>query len=96
MNAADPPQGWLTTLARLWLLRSVRSAPSGNPLRATLIMGALWLSAWVVIDRWLSQPDPQFLAGGIPLLAWYVLAILGSAALLRWRSRPSPAFAPVS
>jgi hypothetical protein len=95
MNAADPPQGWLTTLTRLWLLRSVRSAPAGNPMRATLIMGAAWLSAWVAIDRRLSQPDPQFLAGGIPLLAWYVLAILGSAALLRWRSRPSPAFAPV-
>jgi hypothetical protein len=91
-NADYPPQGWLTALARLWLLRPVRSIPSGNPLRAILIMGAVWLSAWVAIDRWQSQPDPQFFPSGIPLLAWYLLAILGLAALLRWQSRPEPAF----
>ncbi len=48
-----------------------------------------------MIDRWQSQPDPQFFAGGIPLLAWYVLAILGLAAVLRWRARPAPAFGAV-
>jgi hypothetical protein len=58
-------------------------------------MGAVWLSAWVAIDRWQSQPDPQFFASGIPLLAWYVLAILGLAALLRWSARPAPAFRPL-
>jgi hypothetical protein len=94
-NADYPPHGWLTALARLWLLRPVRSTPSGNPLRVILIMGAVWLSAWVAIDRWQSQPDPQFFASGIPLLAWYVLAILGLAALLRWSARPAPAFGPV-
>jgi hypothetical protein len=57
-------------------------------------MGAVWLSAWVAIDRWQSQPDPQFFPGGIPLLAWYLLAILGLAALLRWWARPAPAFGP--
>src|ERR1700737_3362750 len=93
-NADYPPHGWLTALTRLWLLRPVMSIPSGNPLRAALIMGAVWLSAWVAIDRLQSQPDPQFFPGGIPLLAWYVLAILGLAALLRWRSRPAPAFGP--
>jgi hypothetical protein len=67
--------------------------PSGNPLRTVLILGAAWLSAWVAIDRWQSQPDPQFFPSGIPLLAWYLLAILGLAALLRWQSRPEPAFA---
>ena len=66
--------------------------PSGNPLHAALIMGAVWLSAWVAIDRWQSQPDPQFFPGGIPLLAWYVLAILGLTALMRWWARPAPAF----
>jgi hypothetical protein len=81
-------------LARLWLLKPVRSIPSGNPLRATLIMGIAWLSAWIAIDRWQSQPDPQFYPGGIPLLAWYVLAILGLAALLRWWARPAPAVGP--
>ena len=61
-NIDSSPQGWPAALARLWLLRPVTSAPSGNPLRATLIMGAAWLAAWVVIDRWQSQPDPQFFA----------------------------------
>jgi hypothetical protein len=55
-------------------------------------MGAVWLSAWVLIDRWQAQPDPQFFPGGIPLLAWYLVAILGLAALLRWWARPAPAF----
>jgi hypothetical protein len=68
--------------------------PAGSPLRAILIMGAAWLSAWVAIDRWQSQPDPQFFASGIPLLAWYVLAILGLAAVLRWCARPAPPFGP--
>jgi hypothetical protein len=57
-------------------------------------MGAAWLSAWVAIDRWQSQPDPQFFASGIPLLAWYVLAILGLAVVLRWCARPAPPFGP--
>jgi hypothetical protein len=34
------------------------------------------------------------LAGGVPLLAWYVLAILGLAAFMQWRTR-APAFAAV-
>ncbi len=41
------------------------------------------------------QPDPQFLAGGIPLLPWYAIAILSLAALIRWRVRPAPGFGPV-
>jgi hypothetical protein len=91
-NADHPPHGWLTALLRLWLLRPVTPAPAGNPLRATLIMGAAWLAAWVAIDRWQSQPDPQFFPDGIPLFAWYVLAILTLAALLRWRARSAPTF----
>jgi hypothetical protein len=55
----------------------------------------MWLSAWIAIDRWQSQPDPQFFPSGIPLLAWYALAILGLAAVLRWRAHPAPAFGPV-
>jgi hypothetical protein len=83
----DRPQPWLTALSRLWLLKPVRSTPSGNPTRATLLMGTVWLLAWVAIDRWQSQPDPQFFADGIPLLAWYAVAILVLAALLQWRAR---------
>jgi Peptidase C13 family len=92
--ATDRPQAWLSVLARLWLLRPVRSAPSGSPTRAMLVMGAAWLILWVSIDRWQSEPDPQFLASGVPLLAWYVLAILALAALMQWRTR-APAFAPM-
>ena len=92
--SGEPPQSWLSTLIQLWTLRAVRSAPSGNPTRATLIMAAAWLAAWVAIDHWQSQPDPRFIAAGIPLLAWYALAILLLAALLRWRARPA-AFGPV-
>jgi hypothetical protein len=94
-NADYPRQGWFSALVRLWLLKPVRSTPAGNPRRAVLIMGAIWLSAWIAIDRWQSQPDPQLFPSGIPLLAWYVLAILGLAAALQWRAHPAPAFAPV-
>jgi hypothetical protein len=83
-------------MMRLWLLRPVRSAPTGNPTRAALLMGTVWLGIWVAIDRWQSEPDPQFFTGGIPLLAWYVLAILGLAALMQWRTRAAefgPTFA---
>ena len=72
----------------------MRPAPSGSPLRAALILVAVSLALWLAIDRWQSQPEPQFFAGGIPLLSWYALAILGMAALLRSRARPTPAFAP--
>jgi hypothetical protein len=91
-HAVPAAPAWRTALLRLWLLRPVASAPAGSALRATLVMGALWLAAWIVIDRWQSQPEPQFFPSGIPLLAWYVLAILGLAALLRARASPAPPF----
>jgi len=93
-HTADRPQGWFGVLARLWLLRPVTSVPSRGSSRATLILAAAWLSLWVVVDRWQSQPDPQFIVGGIPLLGWYALATLGLAALLRWRAQPAPDFGP--
>ena len=58
-------------------------------------MGVAWLAVWIAIDRWQIQPDPRFFAGGIPLLAWYLVAILSLGLLLRWRARPAPAFGPV-
>jgi hypothetical protein len=92
---AQPEAGWPGALMRLWLLRPVKALPAASPARATWLMGALWTAAWIAIDRWQFQPDPQFSPGGIPLLAWYALAILALASVLRWRSRPAPAFAPV-
>jgi hypothetical protein len=94
-NADHPPHGWLRALAKLWLLRPLTVAPVGNPLPATVIMGAAWLAVWVAIDRWQSQPDPQFFTDDIPLFAWYVLAILTLAALLKWLSRAAPKFGSV-
>ena len=93
--ADDRPPTWFATLLRLWLLRPIRTAPFGQPIFATAIMTAAWLAFWVAIDRWEIQPDPQFLVDDIPLFAWYGLAIVTLAALLRWRSRAAPAFAPV-
>lgn len=91
-HAGDPPRTWLTALVRLWILRPVSAVPRGNPVLATVALCAAWLSLWVAIDRWEIQPEPQFYVGGIPLLAWYALAALGLAALLRWRSTPTPPF----
>jgi len=91
----DPPRTWIGTLARLWILRPVGTMPRGNPLLASIVLCAAWLALWVAIDRWEIQPQPQFAAGGVPLLAWYALAALGLAALLRWRSTPKPPFGSV-
>jgi hypothetical protein len=85
--------GWLTALSRLWLLRPLSAAPSGHPRRVAFALGAVCLGAWVAIDRWQSQPQPQFYPDGIPLLAWYALAVLGLAALLRRRLQAPGGFA---
>jgi hypothetical protein len=98
-DTTDPgpvaPQTWLSALLHLWTLRPVQSIPAGNPWRAAWIMGAAWLAAWIAIDRWQIQPDPGFFPGGIALLGWYLIAILGLAVLLRWRAQPAAAFGPV-
>jgi hypothetical protein len=94
-RTGDPPRTWIGTLARLWILRPVGAMPRGNPLLAGVVLCAAWLALWVTIDWWEIQPQPQFAASGVPLLAWYALAALGLAALLRWRSTPRPPFANV-
>ncbi len=64
-------------------------------MRAAAILAVIWLAAWIVIDHWQSQPDPVFYPGGVPLLAWYALALLALAAVL-WRlSRPAAPFGSV-
>jgi hypothetical protein len=92
-RSGERPRGWAAALVRLWLLLPLKKAPAGNSVLAASAMGAAWLALWVAVDRWLSQPEPRFLPDGIPLLAWYAMAIVGLAALLRWRLRPAPAFA---
>jgi hypothetical protein len=94
-HAPDSPRSYLASLLRLWTLRRVALPPSGNAAPSVAGCGVLWLLLWLAIDWWDAQPAPQFLVDGAPLLAWYVLAVLGLAALLRWRSKPSPPYGSV-
>jgi hypothetical protein len=89
MNAK--PRFSLTSLLRLWVLREVRPDPTPSGF-FLICLCLVWLLLWVTIDCWEALPDPQFLLAGVPLLAWYALAILSMAALLRWQSNPKPAF----
>ncbi|GAC1304839.1 MAG: hypothetical protein NVSMB10_08260 [Steroidobacteraceae bacterium] len=82
MNLAQPRPAWLSSLLRLWFLRRAAAAPRGNPLSAILVLTIGLLAAWIVIDRWQRQPDPQWYAGGTTQIAWYVLGTMGLAALL--------------
>jgi hypothetical protein len=92
MAPADPPRSYLAALLRLWTLRKVAAVPAGQPTPILIGLGAVWLLLWAAVDWWDAQPDAQFLIDGVPLLAWYVLALLGLAALLRWRSKPMPPY----
>jgi Peptidase C13 family len=87
-----PQSSWLRVLLRLWCLKSADARASGNPLAALIVLSVSCLSAWVAVDWWQRRPDPEFSVDGIPLLAWYVLAVLALAGLMRWRTRPRPAF----
>jgi len=95
MAPVDPLRSYLAALLRLWTLRRVGALPSGQPTLTIIGLGAVWLLLWVAIDWWDAQPAPQLILDGAPLFAWYVLALLGLAALLRWRSRPTPPFGAV-
>jgi hypothetical protein len=86
-----PRSSWFKALARLWVLRAVDAEPRGSPRSAIVLMSLSWLAAWVAIDRWQRQPSPEFALDGVPLLAWYVLAVWALSACLRLMSRPRPA-----
>jgi Peptidase C13 family len=92
-GAASQPRSWFVTLLRLWSLQKVSAAPRGDPVRATIIMCVVWLSAWIAIDWWERRPDPTFYVYGVPLLAWFALAVLALAGVLRWRSPSRPSIA---
>jgi hypothetical protein len=78
----------LGTLLRLWTLRKLVSPQAS--LRGSACILGVWLAAWLAFDWWQASPDPQLSLAGLPLIAWYALAILGLAAWLRRRSSPSP------
>ena len=89
----NTPQGsWFRVLLRLWCLKSADAESCGSALAAIIVLSVSCLAAWMAVDWWQRQPDPEFSIDGIPLLAWYVLAALALAGLLRWRVRPRPAF----
>jgi Peptidase C13 family len=92
---AEPAQSSIAFLLRLWSLRRIGAGAVSlrHSVPIVICLSVLWLSLWVAIDWWDALPHPQFIAGGAPLVAWYALAILALAALLRWRSRPPPPFA---
>jgi hypothetical protein len=91
----EPVRSGLIGLLRLWTLRGSAPVRFDHPALIIICLSALWLSMWVAIDWVNALPDPQFLYAGAPLLAWYALAILLLAALLRRRSSPMPAFESV-
>jgi Peptidase C13 family len=91
-TAPKPQRFSLGLLLRLWTLRG--AVAHFSPAKIILVGLALaWLLLWLAIDWWEALPEPQFLPGGIPLFAWYALAILALAALLRGQSNPKPSFA---
>jgi hypothetical protein len=68
------------------------AVPRASPAVLLAAMAAVWLSLWLAIDWWERQPLPTLSGDGVPLLGWYVLAVLALAALLRWRCSPRPDF----
>ncbi|HTB89040.1 MAG TPA: C13 family peptidase [Steroidobacteraceae bacterium] len=90
-TAAKPERFSLSLLLQLWTLRKwIPNFSASNFVLITLSL--VWLTLWVAIDWWQALPDPQFLLAGVPLFAWYALAILALAALLRGQSKPMPPF----
>ncbi|MDP9090495.1 MAG: C13 family peptidase [Pseudomonadota bacterium] len=81
-----------TSLVRLWTLRRIDSMPLRGTIALVACLMLFSMLLWVAIDRWEALPDPQFLSSGIPLFAWYALAIIALASLMRWLSRPLLSF----
>jgi hypothetical protein len=92
LPAPLPAQSSIAALLQLWTLRRGRPIQFRHPVLIVVCLSALWLALWAAIDWFDALPDPQFLTEGAPLLAWYALAILTLAALLRRRSSPMPPF----
>lgn len=81
-------RAYLNSLLRFWTLRRLDSM--ALPLYPSVGFLSLWCAVWIAYDWWEARPDPQFFPDGIPLFAWYAMAVVALAALLRSRARPTP------
>jgi hypothetical protein len=81
-------RSYLNNLLRFWTLRRVDSG--ALPQYPSVLLLVLWCAAWITYDWWEARPSPKFFPDGIPLFAWYGMAVVLLAALLRWRARPTP------
>jgi Peptidase C13 family len=87
---AQPPRSHFALLVRLWTLRKIDALPFRGTVPFVACLTLFWVLLWAAIDRWEALPDPQFRSTDIPLFAWYALAVLALASLIRWSSRPHP------
>jgi hypothetical protein len=81
-------RSYVKSLWRFWSLR--RTDATSLPLYPSVLLLVTWCAAWIIYDWWEARPSPKFFPDGIPLFAWYGLAVVLLAALLRWRARPTP------
>ncbi len=83
---------WPTALGRLLTLRTA-SLPEQASMWAVSALAVASFALWLGLD-WLSnQPDPQFIAYGLPYVGWYLLLILSLALTLSRRSTPQIPYA---
>ena len=81
-------RSYVKSLWRFWSLR--RTDATSLPLYPSVLFLVTWCAAWILYDWWEARPNPKFFPDAIPLFAWYGLAVVLLAALLRWRARPTP------
>jgi Peptidase C13 family len=79
---------FLRLLLRLWVLRGAQPAAYRGALSCAVLFGAAAIFAWICIDHEHAGAGAEFFAPGIPLLAWYVLAALLAALILRALCQP--------
>jgi hypothetical protein len=85
----EEPEGrsWVSALPRLLALTRV-SGMREAPLWLVWLLAAVVLISWTGVDRLLTGPDALFDPFGASGLAWYVLVLLATAAMLSTQSRP--------
>ncbi len=89
---SDGGRGWGRAWLRLWILRRPSAPQPASGMWPSAALGLFSFALWIAIDWWQSQPAPALSSAGIPLFAWYALALVTIAALLRRLSRPTLAF----